>query len=168
LIDCGLAGQRKKREPTEVAIRKIEAKALSAMVRITLRIAGKGAIRKGDEDRFMNAKNLLAKFPALSEKYFTKTPAVHARPPDHFGKGGEITVQNETFDVLDPGRFIGGAKEGTLIPFPFTPGDKTANTAAANAYLEALKRPPKEECEPNPDPANLGAFIDSSETLESA
>lgn len=150
LIDIGLSGPTRVKKKTEVGLRKLESKSLVVLTRIAVHIAESGKFRRNEAMRFTRAVNSL-NAPELTERYFTDGGGFDGRMGMHKGEG-ELIEQNPDFDILDPGRYVRGAIQAALIPYPFVPGDKRANLRAAQDYLDehaySVPKPPADDGRP--------------------
>jgi hypothetical protein len=103
-----------------------------------------------DTRPFQNALKRLWSAPELAQKYFGSEPRAGVIiDPEPGSKKADLTVANPEFHEWDPARFIVGAKAGVLMPY----GEP--NRKAALAYLEAQKRPKREEEEYKSNPLAL-------------
>lgn len=161
LIDVGLAKLTRKKKTTAVGLRKLEAKALVKLTKVTLGYAENGRFRRNEALQFARAVDNL-RLPGLAETYFSGPPNVGPSIGPMKGEGS-LTVRNPDFDDLDPGRFIEGAKPGSLIPYTIVAGDKRASVRAAREYIEEHKYVAPKPAEPRSGPRpTLDAFIDKA------
>lgn len=158
LVDLGILKRPRKRTRAQIAT--IEREAVLALNRVTFALASGSKVTKKRIDTFGNAYRRLKNVPELVEKYFDGRLKFEYGYPDHESKGGKIEPQNEQFDKLDPGRYLGGARERALIPYKFDPANHEANRKAALEYLHRFDKPPVEEREPVKNPATVEPFIE--------
>ena len=115
----------------------------------------------------MGALNKLEEVPELLEKFFEGAPEIGIRFDD-MGKYAMVETFNEKFHVLDPGRYIGRAREGALIPYPFDKADDAENRRQLSLYLEGLKRLRPKKPEPRSGGSTLEPFLESDEVKVAA
>uniref|UniRef100_UPI00378492B8 hypothetical protein n=1 Tax=Sphingomonas daechungensis TaxID=1176646 RepID=UPI00378492B8 len=111
---------KKARPMTPSRMRKAEAKAiwhLNRFLHKELKLE-RGKPKNNDLALFKKAIDSLKEIPELRAKYFEGETGFSAEV-DSLKKIYRLKVQNPDFHVLDPGRYIKGAKEGALVPYEF-------------------------------------------------
>ena len=149
LADLGISKRPKKRTPTQLA--SIETAALRSLNRVTQKIADGRKLGGKDALVFMGAVERLNSVPELAEKHFAESPWVNPKFGDKSQKEADtIPVANTNFHAFDPGRYIRGAREASLIPYAFDPDDMAKTRLAAIDFLTPPAPPEQEKYESNP------------------
>ena len=159
LADLRIIPKAKKRH-SETQIRNAERQSLYVLNRITSKLADGRSLGKKNDAPFAGAVRRLKSIPQLRDRFFEGPAKIHIIRADHNGKGGEIEVKNSDFDVLDPGRFISGARRGTLIPYAFDEADPSNNRKALFEYLDSQKQRKPVKPEPRTDAPTLDKFLE--------
>jgi len=162
--DLHITKKTKARNPIQIA--NIEREAVGRLTGVVQKLATKKLLSVNDGIAFTGAVKKLMDVPELREKYFNGEPDYGVRFDD-MGKYSIISTINEDYHLLDPGRYIGGARERLLIPYPFDPANDAENRRQRNSYLESLKKVRPKRPEPRSDQPTLAAFIEDDE-IESA
>ena len=167
LADLGLVKRPKKRTPIQVA--NVENSALRSLNRVTQKIAEGRKLGGKDALVFMGAVSRLRSVPELAEKHFVSHPRVMPKFGDKTKNESDvIPVANVSFHTFDPGRFISGAREGSLIPYAFDPADMAKTRLALMDFLKPPGLPEPEKYESDPM-ALVDQFVaEPEETTEHA
>ena len=157
---------KKARVRSAFQVANIEREALGQLNRVVDKQANKTKLSAKDGLAFSAAFQKLIGVPELCEKYFEGKIECGVRIDD-IGSYSLLTTFNEAYHWCDPGRYIGGAREAALIPYPFNPADDAENRQHRNSYLEGLKRVRPKKAELRDDQPTLAAFLVDDE-VESA